>query len=94
VASVYVANLIIFISKNGEEIPRNPRNFLVSFSFSEKKLAELRKFANQKKKTLFRTQWEQEANIGGNPAPPVKRESPKVTVVNAIQVKLGVKTWS
>jgi hypothetical protein len=88
-----VANLIIFISKNGEEIPRNPRNFLVYFSFSEKKNSPSCENSptKKKKKTLFRTHWEREANIGGNPAPPVTRESPKVTVVNAIQVKVGVK---
>ncbi len=66
-----------------------PEIFLFISHFLNKKPAELRKFANpkkKKKKTLFRTHWEREANIGGNPAPPVTRESPKVTVVNAIQV--------
>jgi hypothetical protein len=44
-----MANLIIFISKNGEEIPRNPRNFLVYFSFSEKNTRRIAKIRQQKK---------------------------------------------
>jgi hypothetical protein len=52
--------------------------FLFIFHFLKKKTRRVAKIRQPKKKTLFRTHWEQEANIGGNPAPPVTRESPKV----------------
>jgi len=46
-----VANIIIFISKNGEKICENHKCFCVFFSFPEKKFRQVAEFIHQKKKT-------------------------------------------